>query len=318
MKLKELVTPANIITGREGCGSMKIEPNAAFLEHLFESVYVVDKERTILSWNKSAEELTGFSAKEVVGKHCYDNILMHVDDKGKNLCHAGCPLEASLRDGKVLDVSVYLRHKGGHRVPVHVRSVPIESDTGLIHSTVEIFSREGQSPDTEQLRKLARKAFIDSLTGLPNREYIENKLKSLLASGVPGDISQWGLLFIEIDNLRELNQEYGRTAGDVAIRVAATTLRENIEHGEMVARWDASLFLVITTQDKRSLLLNWSNKVKALIEQSRIPGQEAARIEVSVGGIIANMGAVMESIVPALERELKAARDGGNRISIQT
>jgi len=45
------------------------------------------------------------------------------------------------------------------------------------------------------------------LTGLPNREYIENKLKSMLSSGVPGDISQWGLLFIEIDNLREINQE---------------------------------------------------------------------------------------------------------------
>ena len=210
---------------------MRIEQNAALLEQLFEGVYVVDKERTILSWNKAAESLTGYSAREVVGRHCYDNILMHVDDKGKNLCHAGCPLEASSKDGQIRDVSVYLRHKKGHRVPVHVRSVPLKDDKGMIHSTVEVFSREGQSSDSEQIKQLARKAFIDSLTGLPNRDYIENKLKSILASGVPGDISQWGLLFIEIDNLRELNQEYGRTAGDKAIRVAATTLRENIEQG---------------------------------------------------------------------------------------
>jgi len=139
---------------------MKIEKNTAFLEQLFEGVYVVDKERTILSWNKSAEELTGYSAREVVGRHCYDNILMHVDDKGKNLCHAGCPLDASSKDGQVRDVSVFLRHKKGHRVPVHVRSVPLRDDTGLINSTVEVFSREGQSPDTEQLKLLARKAFM--------------------------------------------------------------------------------------------------------------------------------------------------------------
>ena len=125
-------------------------------------------------------------------------------------------------------------------------------------------------------------------------------------------------MVIEIINLRELNQVYGRTVGDAAIRVAATTLRENIEPGELIAKWDASLFFVITTQDKRSLLLNWSSKVKALIEQSTIPGQGAARIVVSVGGIIANMGADMESIVPALEKELKAAHAEGNWISIQT
>jgi len=106
-------------------------------------------------------------------------------------------------------------------------------------------------------------------------------------------------------------------AGDVAIKVTATTLRENIEPDELIARWDASLFLIITTQDKKSLLLNWSSKVRALIEQSRIPGHEAARIEVSVGGIIANIGSVMESILPALEKELKSAHDGGNWISIQ-
>ena len=164
---------------------------------------------------------------------------------------------------------------------------------------------------------MARMAFVDTLTGLPNKEYIENKMKSMLASGVPGDISKWGILFIEIDNLREINKEFGMQAGDAAVKVTASTLRENIQPGELIARWYAGLFLLITNLDKRALLLNWSSKIKALIEQSRVPGHETALMEVSVGGLVANMGTVTEMIIPALERELKEARDAGNRISIQ-
>ena len=296
---------------------MKIQQSELLLGQLFEGVYVVDKDRTILYWNKAAEELTGYRAKEVIGKHCYDNILMHVDDKGTNLCKRMCPLEGSLRDGLVRDVSVFLRHKNGHRVPVHVRAVPLQDDAGMIQSTMEVFTRSGQSADYEQLKNLARMAFVDALTGLPNKEYIENKMKSMLASGVPGDISKWGILFIEIDNLREINKEFGMQAGDAAVKVAATTLRENIQPGELIARWYAGLFLLITNLDKRALLLNWSSKIKALIEQSRVPGHESALMEVSVGGLVANMGTVTEMIIPALERELKEARDAGNRISIQ-
>ncbi len=296
---------------------MKVEQNAFLLEQLFEGVYIVDKSRMILAWNKAAEELTGYAAKEVVGKYCYSNLLMHVDDKGKSLCRGGCPLQATLQDGQVHDVSVFLRHKNGHRVPVHVRSVPLLDDAGLINSSVEIFTREGQSFDNEQLKVLARKAFIDSLTGLPNKEYMENKLRSMLNSGVPGEVSQWGVLFIEIDNLRELGKEQGMAAADAAVKVAAATLRENLQPGELTARWDSGLFIVITTQDKKSLLLNWASKVKNLIEQSRISGYEGVLMEVSVGGVIANIGATLELIMPALEKEIKTAREAGNKISIQ-
>jgi len=296
---------------------MKMEKHPDYLEQLFEGVYVVDQYRTIMYWNKAAEELTGYSAKDVVGKHCYDNILMHVDAQGKNLCQDGCPLQATMEDGQVYDVSVFLRHRKGHRVPVHVRSVPLRDDAGLIHSSMEFFTRESEKSDYEQYKNLARRAFVDALTGLPNKEYIENKVKSMLSSGVPGDVSQWGLLFIAIDNLREISKEHGMAAADAAIRVTASTLRENIQPGELIARWHAGLFLMITTLDKRSLLLNWSSKIKALIGQSKITGYDDAVLEVCVGGVVVNMGADMGMIVPALEKELRAAREASNKISIQ-
>lgn len=56
------------------------------LNNLFDGVYFVDRECRITFWNKTAERLTGYVAREVVGRRCADNILVHVDGNGTNLC----------------------------------------------------------------------------------------------------------------------------------------------------------------------------------------------------------------------------------------
>ena len=63
-----------------------------FITKLFEGVYIVDTTRKIVFWNKGAEQITGYSQEEVLNSFCYHDILQHVDDSCKNLCHDGCPL----------------------------------------------------------------------------------------------------------------------------------------------------------------------------------------------------------------------------------
>jgi PAS domain S-box-containing protein len=54
-----------------------------------DALFVFDEERTILSWNRAAEELTGIAASEAVGKPCWD-VLGGVDERGSLICHPGC------------------------------------------------------------------------------------------------------------------------------------------------------------------------------------------------------------------------------------
>ena len=58
------------------------------LDALKEGAYFVDRERRITYWNKAAERLTGFRSHEVIGHRCSEDILVHVDCEGKNLCKA--------------------------------------------------------------------------------------------------------------------------------------------------------------------------------------------------------------------------------------
>lgn len=296
---------------------MEIKHSIPYLEQLFEGVYLVDRDRRILYWNSAAEKISGFTASEVVGKKCRDNILVHVDEKGTILCNNGCPLEMTMRDGVSREAGVFLRHKAGHRVPVTVRSIPLRDENGLIQCSMEVFTRYSLTSDVNQLKELARKAFIDAWTGLPNRDYIETKLSSLLAVSAMGELNRWGILLIEILNFPEIEQLYEGKALQASIQVAARTLKENLVAGELVARWDRNAFIAVTRIDKRLLLLNWAARIKSLLERSSVVGYDSLVLSVATGGLIAAMGRNVAEVIEGCERELANARSSLGHVSVR-
>jgi two-component system cell cycle response regulator len=110
------------------------------VDNMCDGLYLVDRDIKISFWNNAAERITGFMAQEVIGSHCFDNILIHVDDKGHKLCQGGCPLATTMEDGGPREAEVYLHHKDGHRVPVSVRSTPWRNATGEVIGGIEIFT----------------------------------------------------------------------------------------------------------------------------------------------------------------------------------
>src|ERR1017187_3432548 len=183
--------------------------HAKLLENIFDGVYFVDAERRITYWNRGAESLTGYSAGEAVQRHCYDNFLGHVDEKGCALCTGDCPLTSTLLDGQRREADVFLRHKLGHRVPVYVRVAPITDQSGQIVGAVEVFNDISERKRVERrVHELEGMAFRDALTRLPNRRYIELKVKQsfeeLHQFGRP-----FGLLMFDLDHFKQVNDRHG-------------------------------------------------------------------------------------------------------------
>jgi len=56
------------------------------MDNLHDGLYLVDQNRIITYWNKAAEHISGFTAEEVLGRSCTDNILTYMDSEGTNLC----------------------------------------------------------------------------------------------------------------------------------------------------------------------------------------------------------------------------------------
>jgi PAS domain S-box-containing protein len=99
------------------------------LENLFDGVYYVDRDKTIVYWNKAAERISGFARSEVIGKRCSDNILRHINDEGHELCIEGCPLAQSLTDGKIREADVYLHHRKATGFPYRYAYPPYGNPT---------------------------------------------------------------------------------------------------------------------------------------------------------------------------------------------
>ncbi len=109
------------------------------LDNVEVGIYFVDRERTIVYWNKGAELITGYSSSDVLNRRCADNILVHVDEEGNSLCTRICPLACTLVDGNERSTDVYLHHKKGQRVSVTVNIIPITDAEGKIIGAVETF-----------------------------------------------------------------------------------------------------------------------------------------------------------------------------------
>jgi PAS domain-containing protein len=111
----------------------------ALLDQLEAGIYIVDRDRRILYWNSGAERISGYLAHEVSENFCHGDLLMHCDNDGTVLCGKGFPLSSVMHDGKPRECTIFLRHRYGHRVPVHVRSRAIYDADGVVIGAVEIF-----------------------------------------------------------------------------------------------------------------------------------------------------------------------------------
>jgi diguanylate cyclase (GGDEF)-like protein/PAS domain S-box-containing protein len=279
----------------------------------------MDAERRITYWNQGAERLTGYDGEEVVGCFCREHILEHVDESGARLCESSlCPAAKTLEDGEAREEELYLHHKAGHRVPVSIRVAPIRDPGGRIIGAVEVFSDASFKIDARHtIEELQRMALLDSLTGVGNRRYAEMNLNFRLAEL---DRYGWtfGVLFIDLDNFKEINDNYGHQVGDSILRMTAKTLSNSLRSFDTVCRWGGEEFVAIIVNVDSGRLQTVGEKLRAMVEQSSIAlNGRGIGVTISVGGTIASADDDIRSLIHRADELMYSSKSAGrNRITI--
>ena len=238
------------------------------LDEVAEGVYFTDAQRRITFWNKAAERISGYSRKEVLGRKCSENLLIHVDGRGRSLCQGLCPLARTLKDCKARQTGIFLHHKQGHRVPVQVRVYPLRNEKRAVIGAAELFTDSSEKPDLwARMHKLEKLAMSDRLTGVANRNFTEQYLQARLEEFKR---FHWtiGVIFFDIDDFKTINDRHSHRVGDKALKIVARTLQANIRSIDQVGRWGGEEFLVILRNpDQRNLELI-AEKLRRLVERS--------------------------------------------------
>ncbi len=274
------------------------ENGRKILDHVPAGIYMTDCERKILFWNKAAWTITGYPAREVIGSFCYQNILMHIDEMGNNLCKGVCPLAHSLMDGTSMEKEVFLHHKDGHRVSVLVHTFPLKDPQGKITGAAEIFTNTNPVTTMQsRIRELERMAMLDPLSSLPNRQHIGSEIKSRLSEFLRYG-QTFGVLFLDVDHFKKFNDTWGHEAGDKVIQTVAATLRSASRPFDVFGRWGGEEFVgLIWNVDSQNLAMI-ANRYRKLIEKSSISiDKTKIGITVSIGATIARTGDTLEALI---------------------
>lgn len=287
------------------------------LDNLYDGVYFVDRDRRITYWNRGAERLTGYSSEESVGKCCWNTPLRHVDDEGTALCHTACPLTATILSGEPQQAEVCLHHRDGHRVPVIVRVSPIRGENGQIIGAVEVFSDNTRTVAALSLADdLKRSACLDPLTEVANRRYCEQALQSGLEQSRRMGWG-FGLLFLDVDRFKWVNDTYGHDTGDRVLRMVAQTLANSSRAMDVVGRWGGEEFVVGLAQVDEHEMLRCAHRYRVLVENSYVESPQGnIQVTVSIGAsLVRDDETLDEALRRADDLMYESKRSGRNRVT---
>jgi diguanylate cyclase (GGDEF)-like protein/PAS domain S-box-containing protein len=299
---------------------MKIDPQffEVLLEGLYDGAYFMDKDNRILYWSNGAERITGFAADEVVGSHCSDNVLIHVDDKGMRLCESDlCPASKTIQDGKKRETEIYLHHKNGHRLPVLTRILAVRGSDGEIIGAVEVFTDNRLAAETKnRIAELEKLALIDPLTKIGNRRYAEIQLHRSL-----NEMNRYGwpfaVFFMDIDHFKTINDTHGHDTGDRVLQTVAKTIVKSMRPSDVLGRWGGEEFLAIIPNCGQSEIGFVGNKMRSLVEQSYVwndPGP--VRVTLSVGGTSARPEDSISTLISRADKLMYRSKENGrNRVT---
>jgi diguanylate cyclase (GGDEF)-like protein/PAS domain S-box-containing protein len=282
------------------------------LDALFEGVYFVDRNRIIRKWNSGASDIAGYASDEVLHRCCSDNILVHVDENGTELCKSGCPLHKTLQDAKSRQATVYLRHKLGYRVPVVVRTAAIRDASGAVVGAVETFREIGEADQWRaRSAELERLAFVDLVTGIPNRHFLETQLNRLLhefaSVGEP-----FTFCMLDVDHFKSANDEHGHEFGDRVLQTMAQTLLNSLRVSDMLGRWGGDEFVLLLPKTGLESAKQVAERARVLIAETGTPvGNGFLKMTVSIGGVVATAGDDRASLIKLVDQQLYAAKAQG-------
>ncbi len=297
------------------------DPNyQATLNQLKEGAYLTNRHREIAFWNHAAEEMTGFPAVEVIGKHCFDSVLTHIDKKGRSLCKGQCPLARAMKEDKESQCDIFLHHKDGHRLPVSVRVTPLKNRTADIIGAVEIFADISPSEALQfRIRELEQMAYLDELTQLASRRFVEIEAERRVAEleRYPGTL---GILFIDIDKFKTTNDEHGHDTGDEILKMVAHTLLRNARPFDIYGRWGGEEFVGLIKNVNMPELKEIGERCRMLIGASYlVRDEQRISATVSIGIAMARKGETFkEALTRADEMLYESKRQGRNRVTIES
>ena len=206
-----------------------------------DAMVITQEDGTLLEVNQSFTRLHGYSREEAIGKRSVDLALWQDPLERSRVVKRLC------QDGEVRDVETRFLHRNGTRLYVHLsaRLLNVDNKPHYMFAARDISARVRLEEERHrQEEKIQHMAYFDLLTGLPNRRHVNERLNGeiqrALRDGMPGTV-----LFLDLDDLKMVNDTYGHTYGDKIISAVGKQLVVEAGKDAFVARVGGDEFIIL-------------------------------------------------------------------------
>jgi diguanylate cyclase (GGDEF)-like protein/PAS domain S-box-containing protein len=166
---------------------------------------------------------------------------------------------------------------------------------------------------TERVRlqdELVRQAYHDGLTGLANRSLFRDRLEQALARAARAG-GPVGVLILDLDGFKQVNDTLGHDAGDQLLRVVADRLNETVRTTDTVARFGGDEFAVLLDQTDEALAVSVARRALARLTEPAVVGGRELQVTASIGIALHAGECGGDELVRNADVAMYAAKDAG-------
>ena len=201
-----------------------------------EGMMVTDANAVVLRINEAFTAITGYAASEIVGR------TPRVLSSGRHDRAFYASMWANIHAKGTWQGEIWDRRKNGEVFPEWITITSVRNPEGEVTNYVATFTditeRKAAESEIEYL------AFYDQLTRLPNRRLLLDRLQQALAASARSG-AEGALLFIDLDNFKDLNDTLGHEKGDLLLKLVAERLSDCVRDGDTVARLGGDEFVMM-------------------------------------------------------------------------
>ncbi|WP_100638945.1 diguanylate cyclase domain-containing protein [Marinobacter salexigens] len=278
---------------------------------LGDGLIVMDGEGVVTYINPEAERILGWSSEELVTKQGHD--VFHVHEGDESTCAI---LNVMNTRELYRSKDEEFRRKDNATIPVILNAAPLTSDTG---DEGVVISFQDFSEIKKYQEKIQTLAYQDILTGLPNRRALDDRLS--LAIALSRRHSRYlGLMFLDLDHFKEVNDTLGHDAGDSLLKEIGARLKNSVRETDTVARMGGDEFIVLLPEisSPESAITVAEKIIETVAEPVYLP-EGVGRVSVSIGIVVARgAGITNEGLMQSADAAMyEAKRAGKNRYFIR-
>lgn len=237
------------------------------VENLNEVIYILDEEARIVYISPNVEQLSGYTIPELTGRRFTE--FVHPDDQ----------------EGRM---EQFFKILSGVNEATEYRFLTNKGGATWVRTSARLITREGRAIGIQGVlmditarkqaeRKMQHLSLHDSLTGLYNRYFLEEKMEKLDGDKMQLPIS---IIMADLNGLKLINDTCGHDMGDEALRRTAELLRKSCRKKDLIARWGGDEFIIMLPQ---TMLREAQDVCKRIIHYCSKTDAEGLPISIALG-----------------------------------